>query len=161
MTELNWAFAGTSTTTPAEYSSTTNGERALAKPMHTKWKHWIDSDTEEEVKDEGDMFLQSDGTVLEEGVNEDGSTYEELWEEAEGKITGNDKLHVSYVLRAEDSSKRTRGMVIRIGEWIQGTLRVGSEFTVSRWQWSMEKASYTVYVANVVLRWYSPNGRRC
>ena len=132
----------------------------LTKPMHTAWAHWIDSDTEEEVNDEGDMFLQSDGTVLEKGINEDGEMYEELWEELGGQITGKDKLHVSYVLRAEDALKRTRGMVIRIGEWIQGTLRVGEEFTVSRWQWSTEYVSYTFYVTNVLLRLYSPNGRK-
>ncbi len=109
--------------------------------MHTAWAHWIDSETEEEVNDEGDMFLQPDGTVLEKGVNEDGSTYEELWEDLAASVTGKDQERVSYVLRADDPASRTRGMCIRIGEWIQGALRVGDEFTVTRWHWSMEQVS--------------------
>jgi Protein HRI1 len=143
MTELNWAFAGISTSMPAEHSAS----GALTKPMHTAWAHWIDSETEDEVNDEGDMFLQPDGTVLEKGVNEDGSTYEELWEELDAKVTGKDERRVSYVLRVEDPGKRTRGMCIRIGEWIQGTLRVGEEFTAVRWRWSVEQVSR--HAANV------------
>jgi len=109
--------------------------------MHTAWAHWIDSDTEEEVNDEGDMFLQPDGMVLEKGVNEDGSTYEELWEELKPRRTGKDEKMVSYVLRVDHRERKARGMCIRIGEWIQGTLRVGEEFTVVRWMWSAEEVS--------------------
>jgi hypothetical protein len=159
MTELNWAFAGISTTTPAEYDSEVGGQ--LKKPTHTTWAHWIDSDTEGEVNDEGDMFLQPDGTVLEKGVNEDGSTYEELWEELEAEITGRDEKRVSYVLRAEEPAKRMRGMCIRIGEWIQGILRVGEEFTVVRWQWSTEEVSCGVAcITRALLTLPRLNGRR-
>jgi len=150
MTELNWAFAGRSRSTRAEFD--TAGR--LTKPMHTVWDHWIDSETEEEVNDEGDMFLQSDGTVLEKGVNEDGSTYEELWEDLEAKVVGRDEKLVSYVLRVEDRERRARGMCIRIGKWIQGTLRVGSDFTVVRWMWDAEEVSCcSVVVLGISLSW--------
>jgi hypothetical protein len=50
------------------------------------WEHWVDSKVTnaEEVKDEGDMFLQDNGEVLESGnmVNpETGKVekYEECW----------------------------------------------------------------------------------
>jgi hypothetical protein len=157
MTELNWAFAGLSRSTRAEFD--TAGK--LTKPMHTAWDHWIDSETEEEVNDEGDMFLQSDGTVLEKGVNEDGTTYEELWEDLGIRVVGRDEKRVSYVLRAEDLSKRTRGMVIRIGEWIQGTLRVGNEFTVVRWMWDAEEVSCcSIECLAILLKLGRLNGRR-
>ena len=150
MTEVNWAFAGRSRSTRAEFD--TAGR--LTKPMHTVWDHWIDSETEEEVNDEGDMFLQSDGTVLEKGVNEDGSTYEELWEDLEAKVVGRDEKLVSYVLRVEDGERRARGMCIRIGKWIQGTLRVGSDFTVVRWMWDAEEVSCcSVVVLGISLSW--------
>jgi hypothetical protein len=136
MTKLDWAFAGTSTTTPAEYEA---GE--LKKPAHTAWSHWIDSETMGEVNDEGDMYLQPDGTVLEKGVNADGSTYEELWEELDAQVTGKDKSRVSYVLRIDEPSKQTKGLLTRIGEWIQGTLKVGDQMTVVRWEWSAEDVS--------------------
>ncbi len=129
--------------------------------MHTAWAHWIDSDTEDEVNDEGDMFLQPDGTVLEKGVNADGSTYEELWEELAAQITGEDKRRVSYVLRAEEPGKRMRGMLVRIGEWIQGTLRMGEDFTVVRWQWSEQRVSYGSFcLVSNLLNFCRLNGRR-
>lgn len=137
MSKLDWAFSGTSTTTPAEYEA---GE--FEKPAHTAWSHWIDSGTMDEVNDEGDMYLQLDGTVLEKGVNTDGSTYEELWEELDAQITGKDRSRVSYVLRADEPSKEMRGILIRVGEWIQGTLKVGAQMTVVRWQWSAEDVSW-------------------
>jgi hypothetical protein len=158
LSTLSWAFAGVSTTTPAEYDSAASGQ--LKKPTHTAWAHWVDSETEDEVNDEGDMFVQPDGTVLEKGVNADGSTYEELWEELEARAVGRDQKRMSYVLRAEEPARRTRGMVVRIGEWVQGTLRVGEEFTVVRWQWSVEEVSYIVYIMNILLKLSSPNGRK-
>jgi hypothetical protein len=111
--------------------------------------HWVDSETEEEISDEGDMYLQPDGTVLEKGVDGDGSAYEELWEDPEAKVVGKDSGRVSYVLRTEDLGRRTRGMCVRIGEWIQGTLRVGKEFTVVRWQWVGEQVSVNFSVTGL------------
>ena len=140
---LDWAFAGTSKTTPPVYEA---GE--LKKPAHTAWSHWIDSKTLDEVNDEGDMVSQPDGTVLEKGVNKDPvtgaitNTYEESWLDLDAELTGHEKQHPCFVLRVDEPSKQARGMAIRIGQYVQGILRLGNQMTLVRWQWSVDEVSY-------------------
>ena len=43
---------------------------------------------------------------------------------------------VSCVLQHDDAAKRSRGMVIRVGQFCQGVLRVGDEFAAERWEWT-------------------------
>jgi Protein HRI1 len=59
ITTIDWAFAGTSSTSPATDS----------KPEHTVWTHWVDSTTPdgEAVKDEGDMITLESGELVERG----------------------------------------------------------------------------------------------
>jgi hypothetical protein len=141
--QLEWAFAGTSQSTPAERLGPGD---AISKPAHTVWSHWIDSDTLEEVKDEGDMRPQADGTVLETGTMtnlETGGemTYEELWEDLEANVVGREKEKICLVLRMEEPEKEARGYLIRIGEYIQGLVRSGDQVTAIRWQYSGEEVS--------------------
>jgi hypothetical protein len=58
LSELEWAFAGAS-------SSTTSVTRS--KPAHTVWKCWIDSNhiAAGEVRDESDLLVYNDDEVLE------------------------------------------------------------------------------------------------
>jgi hypothetical protein len=128
---LEWGFAGTSNSTPAQ------GEI----PAHTVWTHWVDSKTTEEVKDEGDMYPQENGEVLEygsmlnpaKGVVE---KYEERWVDLSPTVISPEKEFVSWVMKCEDVERGVRGMVIRIGQYIQGVLRKGNEIKVGRWMWS-------------------------
>jgi hypothetical protein len=134
---LEWAFAGTSESTAASYEPSSG---ALKAPAHTEWTHWVDSQTLDEVKDEGYMYPQPDGTVLEKGEmvrRETGkvTSYEEVWEDYDPEITGKDEKVAEVVLRCEDVRKGVKGVMARIGGWIQGVLRTGQDITVVRWQW--------------------------
>lgn len=136
ISRLEWAFAGTLSSTPAKLSRT--GE--ILKPAHTIWNHWIDSTTTNPVKDEGDMYPQSDGTVLEYGSMPHLKTgkvtkYEECWEDVEPALVGDEEEFVSWVLTCGDPELETIGMLIRIGEVIQGIVRKGGEVSVVRWEW--------------------------
>jgi hypothetical protein len=120
---LEWGFAGTAESTPAKGES----------PAHTVWSHWVDSTTIEEVKDEGYMWPLENGDVLEKGAMKHPETgkvteYEEVWRDLD--VEGE---KVSTVLKMEDASKKARGMVIRIGQWMQGVMRVDDQITVERW----------------------------
>lgn len=133
--QLEWAFAGQSQSTPAEYDGDT-----LVKPAHTAWTHWVDSKSIDEIKDEGDMVVQPDGTVLETGAMAHPDTgivtaYEEVWQDFEPERTGTDHMHISYALRLDDPQSKSKGVVIRIGRHVQGVLRSGDEITAIRWQW--------------------------
>ena len=127
---LEWAFAGTSTTSHGS-------DRSMS---HTVWVHWVDSKSENPAPDKGDMYLQPDGDVLERGSMTDPHTghkcdYEELWHDLEISKVGTEKDRVCVVLQADSVSLQAKGMVIRIGEWCQGIIKIGNELTVERWQW--------------------------
>lgn len=134
MTRLEWAFAGRSHTEEARPGP---GEQ---KPAHTVWEHWIDSNSDDPATDEGDMWTQSNGDVLEQGKNVDPDTgvvkaYEELWRNLEVEAVGQEKGFASVVLRVQDDRMGARGMVVRVGGWCQGILKVGDDITTERWQW--------------------------
>jgi len=136
ITRLEWGFAGQSVSTPADYDT---GE--LRRPAHTVWSHWVDSKTLDEVKDEGDMYPQANNEVLEKGAMANPSTgkitdYEELWQDLDPILVGSEEMYISFVLKLEEPSAKARGLVIRIGEWIEGVLRVGDAISVARWQWT-------------------------
>ncbi|KAH8774195.1 hypothetical protein BGZ57DRAFT_385977 [Hyaloscypha finlandica] len=126
---LEWAFAGTSHSTPASAEED--------KPAHTVWEHWVDSKVTnaEEVKDEGDMFLQDNGEVLESGIMVNPETgeeekYEECWVDLD--LQGE---KVGWALKMEDGEKGSRGIAIRIGRWIEGIIRQGEKVGVARWRY--------------------------
>ncbi|MCJ1415738.1 hypothetical protein MMC32_002071 [Xylographa parallela] len=129
---LEWAFAGKSHTTQP---------KVPGGPAHTVWSHDVDSQTSDPEMDEGDMYEQENGDVLECGQNIDADTgevkkYEELWHDVGVQLVGQEKHHVCVVLMADDKSHNTKGMIVRVGNWCQGILKVGEETTVERWQWS-------------------------
>lgn len=132
---LLWAFAGTSSTTEEAHTT---------KPPHTVWKHWVDSKTAHPGIDEGDMFATVNGLEYERGENVDPHTgniqeYEELWKslKCEGELQGASQVEgscdgvTSVVLQTESSE--SRGLIVRVGQWIQGMLKVGNDVTVERW----------------------------
>lgn len=131
MLGLEWAFAGISTTTRSSDPDI---------PPHTVWAHWMDSKSGTPAVDEGDMYPQPNGDVLEKGSMVDPTTgliseYEELWADLEINIIGAEEKRVCIVLKAEPENKLNKGMVIRNGGWCQGILQSGEDITVERWQW--------------------------
>ncbi|KAI7304778.1 hypothetical protein KC315_g15000 [Hortaea werneckii] len=146
---LDWAFAGTSSSSVG--SSDENGN-AVA---HCEWCHWVDNRTErpEDAVDEGKMYpIEGDGQrSLEKGrmVNPDTgrmTEYEEIWRDVDAVgipevvggegVEGEDEQKVSAVLILDEPEQRARGMVVRIGQYCQGVLRVKEEFSLERWEWA-------------------------
>ncbi|MCJ1467637.1 hypothetical protein MMC07_006262 [Pseudocyphellaria aurata] len=132
---LEWAFAGKSQTTQASMND------GVSKPQHSVWEHWIDSKSDNPSADEGDMWPQANGDVLERGTQKHPVTgleceYEERWADLDVEVVGNEKTRISVVLKIENSDKRTRGLVVRVGSWCQGILQVGDKITIERWQWT-------------------------
>ena len=133
---LDWAFAGTSST---EIKTDPQGRQTV----HSKWQHWIDSHSynpEEEVNDEGDMFPQKDGTTLERGSMVDPATgrmaeYEECWRDVEPVATKDGGKPLCVVIKLEDDANKARGMVVRVGQFCQGFMRVGEKLALERWAW--------------------------
>ena len=135
LSRLEWGFAGTATSTPA----------AGPKPAHTVWSHWVDSKTKDEVKDEGDMYPQSNGEVLEYGAMVNPAKdivekYEECWVDLDPVVVGDEGIYKSWTLRSTEGegSSEVRGMVIRIGQYIQGVVRRGDTISIGRWIWRKE-----------------------
>ena len=137
---LDWAFAGTS-------SSAIKTNQQGNSTVHSKWHHWVDSrnDNAESVVDEGDMFPQKDGRTLECGSMINPATgqmtqYEECWIDVEPTATNeddgeSDNVKVCMVLQLHDDVHKARGMVVRVGQFCQGILRVGDHVSLERWQW--------------------------
>lgn len=128
---LEWAFAGKSRSTVKDSS---------IQLSHTVWDHWIDSRTNNPDSDEGDMWVQPNGDVLEKGKNKDPVTgelteYEELWHDLRVESFGKKDNRSSLVIRADEPERKIRGMAIKIGGWCEGILKVEDELTVERWEW--------------------------
>lgn len=138
MERLEWTFAGVSHTTPSV------PEPGSMNPYRSVWDHWVDSKTDTPNPDEGDMWPQPNGDTLEKGSSrypETGAVteYEELWADVPVEKTGLDKKYVSVVLQLQDDARRVRGMVVRVGGWCQGLLKIGEEITLERWMWVSEE----------------------
>ena len=116
---------------------------------HTVWDHWIDSRTNNPDSDEGDMWAQPNGDVLERGKNTDPVTgeeieYEELWRDLQVEAFGKKHNRSSLGMRDDEPGKKTRGMAIKIGGWCEGILKVEDELTVERWEWKPTDSASTV-----------------
>ena len=138
---LEWAFAGTSNTTEG-FSGPGD-----AKHLHSVWEHWIDSNSDDPRPDEGDMWPQCNGDVLERGTQIDPITglqteYEELWGDLKAEKVGEEKEHVSIVLRIENHEPRTRGLVVRVGDWCQGIMKSKGTLNIERWRWVKAKNNW-------------------
>lgn len=142
-TRLDWAFAGTSSSS-IRPDPTDKGKQIV----HSQWRHWVDSRSAnaEEIVDEGAMFPQLDGTTLESGAMVNPATgrlseYEECWRdveavatEATGTADGEGKA-MCAVLVLQDDVNGARGVVVRVGQFVQGILRVGESVSLERWAW--------------------------
>lgn len=130
---LEWAFAGSSVPSPA----------VDGKPAHTKWNHWVDSRTVEHDQDEGDMYPQPDGDTLEKGSMTNPKTgvmtdYEEVWTDLDAILVGADTVRKCIVMKIEEEESHVSGLIIRLGQFCQGILRVRGDVSVERWQWFRE-----------------------
>lgn len=139
LSQLDMAMAGTSHSEPVQGP---NGQ-GLTK---STWKHWIHSHYRdaESVVDQGLMHLQPDGRVLETGTMVNLATgkltdYEEMWRDPPASSTGRaDGKVVCVVLQTEDETSEARGMVVRLGQFVQGIVRVGEAVALERWEWREE-----------------------
>ncbi|ORX99552.1 hypothetical protein BCR34DRAFT_465937, partial [Clohesyomyces aquaticus] len=142
---LEWAFCGQSSTSPASPQVLS----ASTLPVkHATWHHWLDSrfsvGSPEIPRDEGDMYTVSANQTCEFGSawNAAGNavvSYEEMWEDMRIKSTDTDADKVkkriqAMVLRLDESAHGVRGMVVRVGQFVQGMLKRGNEVTVERWE---------------------------
>ncbi|KAK3708685.1 hypothetical protein LTR37_011407 [Vermiconidia calcicola] len=134
---IDWAFAGFSS---SELQTGADGSQFV----HSTWKHWVSSRVADAdgVVDEGDMFPQADGTTLEKGKMVNPATgreteYEEVWEDPKPTTTteGDGEKVMCAVLQLHDDAHQARGMVVRVGQFCQGVLRIGESMSLERWQW--------------------------
>ena len=78
--------------------------------------------------------------------------YEEIWRDVDAVgipedvgdegAGAEDEWKVSAVLILDEPEQRARGMVIRIGQYCQGVLRVKGEFSLERWEWVGEEKGW-------------------
>lgn len=143
---LEWAFAGT-----AENAGSVSGGGT-----RRVWKHWVDSRKKDATgaTDEGIMTpYQGEGGDGEELELETGrmvnpatgqeQDYEELWAEVPNEPAGNPSSKLCVVMVAQHSKSGTpTGLVIRLGRYCQGVLRVGDKFVVERWLWSVQAGTW-------------------
>lgn len=136
--KIDWAFAGTAASSDGAHAyETLNPGRTCI------WTHWIDTHKPFGYQEMGSMYKQADGTILEIGMMESPATgmkmeYHEVWEDPVPQIIhrGSGKA-VSHAI--ELAKERSKGTIIRVGDWIQG-LRIDGEgkdkkVTVERWHW--------------------------
>lgn len=140
MDRLDWAFAGTSSTRPGS-SSSKDGNDMRHLPLGS-WYHWVDSRSDEAVKDQGRLLpTQSDRYTLEWGEMVNPATgymspYEECWRDLDVlDIDSPDDRPMKWSIVLITESKGVKGMVIRVGQYCQGIVRADGEVTIERWRW--------------------------
>ncbi len=147
---VEWAFAGKSYTTTTTRSGSSAGQDLGEPSNHVVWEHWIDSKPTNSVADEGDMYIQPNGDVLERGIQKDPLSgevvgeYEELWTDlpvetvpAEDIDSDSDKKMSVVIIRTEDGGEKVTGMVVRVGRVCQGVMTTpdGRGLDVERWKY--------------------------
>lgn len=155
---LDWGFAGHSSSVayPAGTKGGTLGGKGLVR--HSTWTHFVDSKVpvgQVVPVDEGDMYPIDSVKTLEHGHAfhpEVGMrSHEEMWEDedvtststtssgsSEAETTTAEGKKHCVVLRCQDDVKGVRGVIIRLGKYVQGILVTGNEVTAERWEWSSE-----------------------
>ena len=143
ISRLDWAFAGFS---ESKALADSKGSHAVL----STWHHWVDSRAAyaETVKDEGEMSPQGDGRTMERGRMVNPSTgrmtdYEECWKDVEPiattagpqRDTEEETKKVCVVLQLHDDANQARGMVVRVGHFCEGLVRVGEVISLERWKW--------------------------
>ncbi|KAH8726590.1 hypothetical protein GQ44DRAFT_600458, partial [Phaeosphaeriaceae sp. PMI808] len=134
---LEWGFAGHSTSTP---TADPHGEEEGV--TQCTWTHWVDSrytvGTPNIPVDEGLMYAISPDLSLEHGHAYHPhlsriSSHEEMWrDEAVQGVCGGKK--VCIVMRMCDDASGARGVVVRLGQYVQGIVMVGERVGGERWE---------------------------
>ncbi|KAH7088074.1 hypothetical protein FB567DRAFT_523635 [Paraphoma chrysanthemicola] len=141
---LEWAFAGTSVSAPIPDPH--GGEEPWKDVTKSTWTHWLDSryavGARDIPVDEGVMYPINDTLTLEHGhayhpALKAVKTHEEMWRNVPVAAVENDKK-VCIVLRLQDDNARARGVVVRLGQYVQGLVMVGEYSTVERWEYEGE-----------------------
>ncbi|KAK8253602.1 hypothetical protein IWZ00DRAFT_568266 [Phyllosticta capitalensis] len=135
---LDWAFAGFSQSFPSNYD--------IHGVTHKKWVHVIDSRCgydDEGTRDEGDMWERGGGYSLESGVMKHPNrqvevAYQEMWKDVAIRTVNNEPLHYAVVLSHHNPKLKSRGMIVRVGQYCQGILMLDREVTVERWECGTE-----------------------
>ena len=129
------------------------GGRSVGTASHGEWIHDIDSRTDNpDEKDEGDMYPHPElpDVTLERGKMRHPATgeireYEEGWKDVEILPVGgsNNGQRCSVVLEtvsdATHSAETGRGLIVRVGQYCQGIIRVGPSVTSERWMWDADE----------------------
>ncbi|KAF2462579.1 uncharacterized protein BDR25DRAFT_127596 [Lindgomyces ingoldianus] len=133
---LDWAFAGTS-------ASRLISSRESDGVKHSTWHHWLDNHypigSPEIPLDEGDMYPVSPTLTLEFGTMYNLPTnslqnYEEMWKDLPVLATYPETVKWAMVMKLDEPAYGVRGMVVRLGQYVQGMLKRGEEVTVERWE---------------------------
>ena len=110
---------------------------------HCRWTHEIDN-KDQEIIDEGDMFLLQNGECMEIGQMMNPNTqrvdmYKEYWTSV--AVGESDSIHGTprCVVARTKGDDSTRGMIIRLGGYCQGVVRfqdekTGETFQIGRWE---------------------------
>ena len=104
--------------------------------------HWLDSRVavgNAIPVDEGDMYDLGEGMFLEHGSAFHPhlgrvAGHEELWRDVDPLSTNAGKSNVCIVLRCQDDGRGVRGVVVRVGQFCQGVLQIGTDVTTERWE---------------------------
>lgn len=132
MSDVDWALAGTTIHYPGDDGA----------PPREVFKHWIDSryPDAESATDEGTFFRgAAPGEALERGEMLNPSTgrvesYEECWIDG---LARQPEGWAGWILKWEstdDEGVTKRGMMGKVGNVVQGVLRIGEEIAVGRWE---------------------------
>jgi hypothetical protein len=132
--QLDWGFAGKSSCVPI-------AKKKWKGVSHSTWSHFVDSRGVSDEVDEGDMYPISETLTLEHGhafhPHVGGvRSHEEMWEDE--AILPTSVSRICVVLRLHDDARNARGVVIRLGQYVQGILVVGEEVMAERWEWNKE-----------------------
>jgi hypothetical protein len=146
---LEWAFSGTSTSVPISlpHSGAEHGksqkrleDETWKNLTHSAWTHWVDSRGGEPPVDEGDMYSITPDLTLEVGHAfhpelKAVKTHEEMWRDIPVLSTNAGGSKICVVLRCQADAAGVRGVVVRLGQYVQGLLVHGDKTTVERWEW--------------------------
>lgn len=96
------------------------------------------------------MYPQEDGSTLEYGEMVNPATgkvekYEESWVDFDVENVRGEKGKRGWVMKTKaDVSVEVRGMVIRVGQFIQGIVKRGGDIGIERWKYVDEGATWKI-----------------
>ncbi|KAF2262462.1 hypothetical protein CC78DRAFT_534790 [Lojkania enalia] len=116
---------------------------------HSIWTHTVDSrhplNSPFMPPDEGDMYPlpNNPDLTLEFGTAFNPLTnmhmnYEEMWQDVKIDVCGPERLKYAVCLKLEQPTTNTRGVVVRVGQFVQGIVKNGEQTTVERWEFTGE-----------------------